>query len=259
MTIRRFYCPRLAEPGTSVTLPPDESRHLTRVLRLRAGARVRVFDGRGREHDAVVERDDPRRVVVRLGAARPTAAEPRVRLSLAVTVLKSRKLDGVIRDATALGAAAVVPLLSERAQAGPTAPGGRISERWRGVAVAAAKQCGRAVVPEIRDPVAWRDYVREPAEDTLRLLLVEPAAAPADGGAVGRSAARVASPEVLRGAPPPKHAVIAVGPEGGWTRGEAEAAREHGFHPLTLGDRTLRADLAPVVALAVLQFVWGDL
>lgn len=259
MTIRRFYSPRLAEPGTSVTLPADESRHLTRVLRLRPGARVRVFDGRGQEHDAVVERDDPRRVVVRLGAARPTAAEPRVRLSLAVTVLKSRKLDGVIRDATALGAAAVVPLLSERAQAGPTARGGRISERWRGVAVAAAKQCGRAVVPEIRDPVPGRDFVREPAEDTLRLLLVEPAAAPAGGDADDRSAARVASPEVLRGAPPPKHAVIAVGPEGGWTRGEAEAAREHGFHPLTLGDRTLRADLAPAVALAVLQFVWGDL
>ena len=262
MAVRRFYAPRLAAPGSSVALPPDESRHLTRVLRLRRGARVRVFDGRGQEHEAVVERDDPRRVVVRLEAAAPPAAEPRVRVSLAVTVLKGRKLDGVIRDATALGAAAIVPLLSDRSRTASAAPpGGRVQERWRGVAVAAAKQCGRTLVPEIRAPVPWRDYVCEPAEDTLRLLLLEPVAAPApaDAGAAEPPAVRVASPDLLGGAPPPKRAIIAVGPEGGWTPEEADAAREHGFRPLTLGNRTLRADLAPVVALAVLRFVWGDL
>lgn len=262
MAVRRFYAPRLAAPGSSIALPPDESRHLTRVLRLRRGARVRVFDGRGQEHEAVVERDDPRGVVVRLEAAVAPAAEPRVHVSLAVTVLKGRKLDGVVRDATALGAAAIVPLLSGRSRTAAAAPAGeRVRERWRGVAVAAAKQCGRAVVPEIHAPVPWRDYVCEPAEDALRLLLLEPVAAPAPAGAGATepAAVGVASPEILGGAPPPKRAVIAVGPEGGWTPDEAEAAREHGFHPLTLGNRTLRADLAPVVALAVLRFVWGDL
>ena len=262
MPVHRFYAPRLPEPGAVVPLPPGEGRHLTRVLRLRAGARIRVFDGRGREHDATVERDDPRRVVVRLGAPLPATAEPRVRVTLAVTLLKGRKLDGVIRDATALGVRAVVPLLSDRAQTGMTAAvGRRIAERWRGVAVAAAKQCGRAVVPEVSAPVPWRDFLREPPGDALRLLLLEPAAGPQAGaaGAADPPAVPAASVETLRSGPRPERAVIAVGPEGGWTPEEAALARASGFRPLTLGRRTLRADLVPVAALAILQSVWGDL
>lgn len=253
MAIHRFYAPRLEAPGSEVRLSPEEGRHLARVLRLRRGARVRVFDGRGRQHEATVTGADPRRPVLRVGAPARAAAEPRVRVTLAVALLKGRKLDTVVRDATALGIADVVPLLADRAEAGGSeGVGARPAGRWRGIAVAAAKQCGRAVVPAIHPPATFRRFLEDERRDAVRLLLVEPSAA-------GPDAAPADALDAVRNGPHPARAVLAVGPEGGWTDGETRAAEAAGFRPLTLGRRTLRAETAPVAALAILRFAWNDL
>lgn len=253
MSIHRFYAPRLEAPGSEVRLSPEEGRHLARVLRLRRGARVRVFDGRGRQHEATVTGDDPRHPVLRVGAPARAAAEPRVRVTLAVALLKGRKLDAVVRDATALGVADVVPLLADRAETGGSGRGGaRLAGRWRGIAVAAAKQCGRAVVPAIHPPATFRRFLEDERRDAVRLLLVEPSAA-------GPDAVPAATLDTVRNGPRPARAVLAIGPEGGWTDGETGAAGAAGFRPLTLGRRTLRAETAPVAALAILRFAWNDL
>ncbi len=260
MTPRRFYAPDIPAAGGALPLPPDEGRHLVRVLRLRAGAAIRVFDGAGREHDATVEQDDPRHVIVRVGAAVTPVLPPRVAVTLAVTLLKGRKLDDVVRDATALGVAAIVPLVSGRAGAGPGAGGGRhLVARWHGIAIASAKQCGSAVLPQVCAPVAFDRFLADArsseASDPLRILLLEPSRE--DAAVTSRT--DIAPITSLRADPAPPRAVVAVGPEGGWSAGEASDALDAGFRPLTLGHRTLRADLVPIVAISILRSVWDDL
>ena len=252
MAVHRFYAARLPARGSEVRLAPEEGRHLSRVLRLRNGARVLVFDGRGRQHEATVTDDDPRRPALRLGAPIAAAPEPVVRVTLGMTVLKGSKLDTVVRDATTLGVTDIVPLLSHRTQSGgDERAGGRLGDRWRGIAVAAAKQCGRAVVPAIHPPAAFHRFVEHARPHDVRLLLVEPAAA-------GRATATTTT-TVLRSEPRPAGAALATGPEGGWTDHEIRAAEAAGFRLLTLGRRTLRAETAPVAALAVLRSAWDDL
>ena len=146
-----------------------------------------------------------------------------------------------------------MPLLTDRAEAGERERGGaRLAGRWRGIAVAAAKQCGRAVVPAIHPPATFRRFLEDERRDTVRLLLVEPSAA-------GPDAVPAATLDAVRNGPRPARAVLAIGPEGGWTASETGAAGAAGFRPLTLGRRTLRAETAPVAALAILRFAWNDL
>jgi 16S rRNA (uracil1498-N3)-methyltransferase len=252
MTVHRFYAARLPARGSEVHLEPEEGRHLIRVLRLRRGARVLVFDGQGRQHEATVADDDPRRPVLVLGAPSAAAPESLVRMTLGVTVLKGRKLDTVVRDATAFGVTGIVPLLTRRTESGGgQRAGGRLGDRWRGVAIAAAKQCGRAVVPTIHPPLTFARFLEDVRPCSVRLLLVEPGADAAD-------ATRIRMDALVNDSRPPS-AALAIGPEGGWTDDEIRAAEAAGFGTLTLGRRTLRAETAPVAAIAVLRFAWRDL
>ena len=247
----RFFAPDADRPALTVQLPADEGRHLARVLRLKDGNAVRVFDGRGHEHAAVVTSVGRECVTVRTGSAVAPTREGAVRVRLAVALLKGRKLDNVVRDATMLGASVVTPLLTANTARPLNTQRTAARARWVSIAVASAKQCGRAVVPQIDEPTTFDRFVQTAPADGLRLLLVEPAAAPGTGAAE--------SVRALSAATPPATATVVIGPEGGWTRAERDRAVDAGFRAVTLGTRTLRADAAPVAALCVLQFVWGDL
>ena len=248
MVMPRFYAPAL-QPGSGlVVLPADESLHLTRVLRLGVGATVLVFDGEGREYRARVAHAERGDVRLEIDSAVEPAPEPRVRVTLAQAVVKGDKMDDVIRDAVMLGVAAIRPLLTERTDVPASAfvTGGRF-ERWRRIAVSSVKQCGRAVVPVLSAPERFEACLHREFGG-LRIMLAEPGAA--DDAMTG---------EALRALGPPASAQVLVGPEGGWAPGEVSMAREAGYRLVTLGQRTLRADAVPLVALAVLQFLWGDL
>ena len=238
----RFYAPALVGPDELLELPGDEARHLTRVLRLGDGDTVSVFDGRGVEYLARVEHATSGRVVVRPYQSVVPPAEPAVALVVAQALLKGRAFDDVVRDVTMVGVVAIQPLLTTRTEARV-----RDTERWTRIAIASAKQCRRAVVPEVRTPGSLRSLLDDDRSH-LRLLLVEPAATTAAGAL-----------QLLQSRPPPATATLAIGPEGGWTDDEVVAATSAGFMPLTLGRRTLRADAVVVCAVSVLQYVWGDL
>ena len=246
--MHRFYAPALDPGDETVALPRDEAEHLTRVLRLGVGDTVSVFDGRGREFLARVAEAQRRDVRVQLLSRVDPAAEPSVALTLAQAVLKGDKMDEVIRDAVMLGAAAIQPVVTKRTEVTVAAliRGARL-ERWRRVAVASVKQSRRATVPEVRTPLTLETYLEEPAA-ALRLMLVEPGAA-----------AHLEPLSALRGESVPPDAALLVGPEGGWMESECAAARARGVRLVTLGPRTLRADAAPIAAVSVLQFLWGDL
>lgn len=243
--MHRFFAPGL-DPGDELaTLPRDEAEHLTRVLRIGVGDTVSVFDGRGHEFLARVHAATRRDVQVQLLSRAEPAAESPVALTLVQAVLKGDKMDDVVRDAVMLGVTAIQPIVSRRTEVtvGALMRGAR-PDRWRRVALASVKQSRRAVLPEIRTPLALEHYLDEPTP-ALRMMLVEPSAT-----------AMVAPLSSLRGERTPHDADLLVGPEGGWDEAECAAAAARGARLLSIGPRTLRADAAPIAALSILQFLW---
>jgi 16S rRNA (uracil1498-N3)-methyltransferase len=241
----RFYAPGAAS-GERIALPDDEAAHLTRVLRLKAGATVRVFDGRGREYEALVEIATKRQVSVVIGVRRVAPArEPRIAVTLAQAVLKGDKMDHAVRDAVMMGAAAIQPVVTTRSETTVQLLQRRgARERWQRIAVASSKQCGRAVVPPVLEPLNYEDLVDV---DTIgsAFLLVEP------------DAAEKVMPLALLPHNVPAEASIFTGPEGGWTAEEIERGSAVA-HLVTLGTRTFRADCMAVVALTAFFTLWGE-
>src|SRR5258706_5764366 len=160
--MHRFYAPGLVFDGET-ELPEDEAHHLARVLRLKTGDIVAVFDGRGNEATACVQTIAGRRVTVKAVEKRAAAQEPGIAMTLAQAVLKSDKMDRVIRDAVMLGAAAIQPFTSARTE-GPRAAvrAGARQERWDRTVISSVKQCGRAVVPVVHPTAEFSELLKTP-------------------------------------------------------------------------------------------------
>lgn len=252
MTRRRFYAPPIAfaPDAQTVSLSADEARHARDVLRLQPGDEIYVFDGAGKEFRCAV-RDFSRDgaalgVLEEVDAARP---ESPLNLTLAIALLKGEKFDLVVQKATELGASRVVPVTTSRADVrirnGEDVK--RKVTRWQRIALEAAKQCGRAHLMEIEEPVEFKTLIDRPAPDgELRLMFAE------------RNGSSLA--ETARNRPFDFSKVFAlVGPEGGWADEEIALAREGGWQIVTLGGRTLRAETAAIAIVALLQHRFGDL
>ncbi len=255
MTRRRFYAPpdSFAADGARVALSAEETRHLRDVLRLREGEEVYVFDGRGREFLCAVggaARAKEALLEVR-ASVEPQRPESPLALTLAVALLKGEKFDLVVQKATELGASAVAPVLTRRADVRlrDERDAARRLERWRRLALEAAKQSGRARVPAVEEPQAFESLVgRTPVEGEPRVLFAERGGASlSEALDAGASAATPAAMTAL------------VGPEGGWEDEEIELARRRGWRVVTLGGRTLRAETAALAVAALLQHLYGDL
>ena len=244
--VHRFYAPGFP-PDVAFDLPPEEGQHLARVLRLRAGDEIAVFDGEGREALARVVSVTSRRVAAQAIEPRAPAPEPRVAVTLAQALLKSDKMDRVIRDAVMLGVAAVQPFASRRTDVPIDAmrKGGR-QDRWERTVVASVKQCGRAVVPPVHPTRGFADLLHS-TEGQPRLMFVEPGA--------NRHVADVTS---LEGSGP-SEAIVFIGPEGGWDAQELTDAADAGVTLLSFGARVLRADAAAAAIVPVLRYIWRDL
>lgn len=216
------------------------------MLRLGPGDPIRVFDGRGHEWEAAVEEVRRGEASVRLGAPIEPVREAGVSITLAAAVLKADHMDLVVRDAVMLGAAAILPLLTEHTEvtARVIDRGARIA-RWRRIAVASAKQCGRAVVPPVHEAMPIADALARPTI-AARIMLTEPAASGV-GTVSLNQVPRAAAVELL------------IGPEGGWTAGERQLAATSGCMLVTLGAQTIRAAAAPIVAITAVRAMWGDL
>jgi 16S rRNA (uracil1498-N3)-methyltransferase len=255
MSRRRFYAPpaAFAPDGAAVALSAEESRHLRDVLRLRAGDEAFVFDGEGREFAcAVAEAGGRGAREARLEVRRevePQRPESPLELTLGVGLLKGEKFDLVVQKATELGASRIVPVVTKRADVRPRDERDSAArvERWRRLALEAAKQSGRARLPAVETPSGFGDFVSAaPRPFELRLLFAERDGQPFEDAA--------------RGAAEAPHAVRAlVGPEGGWDDAELEEARRHGWLLVTLGGRTLRAETAALAVATLLQHRFGDI
>jgi 16S rRNA (uracil1498-N3)-methyltransferase len=233
----RFYVPEARTEESTIELPEDEALHLTRVLRLTAGDRIHIFNGRGDEWEAEVEETTRHRVSARLQSRINSAPESRIAIDLAIAVLKGEKMDDIVRDAVMLGVASIQPLITARTEVSRAAlEKSSRTERWQRIAVASAKQCGRAVVPPVRAAEAFEGVV---SRVTDGVMLVEPSAR--------------AATTSLQHLSPRQRLTLFVGPEGGWLDQEVLHARDRGAMLLTLGSQTLRADAVPIVALTAIR------
>jgi len=246
MKIRRFKISGENIRGSEAFLEdPAELRHLTRVLRLKPGDSVVLFDGAGKEYHATIKRLAGREASFALIPNHPPEIpEPSLRIILGIGLLKSAKLEWLIQKATELGVGEILPFHSLRVVPRPdeTAARNRL-QRWGKIAAEAAKQCRRARVPRIHPPRAFAEALAIFPEAT-RIFLWE------------KEKTRVLS-DVL---PPLCPAIYAlVGPEGGFSTEESQRAQAAGFIPVRLGPRILRAETAGLAIVALLQFLEGDL
>jgi 16S rRNA (uracil1498-N3)-methyltransferase len=257
MTRRRFYAPPSAfsVDEKSLTLSAEETRHARDVLRLQSGDEVFVFDGVGREFQCSVERiartAAELSVIAEVEPARP---ESPLNLTLAIALLKGEKFDLVIQKTTELGVKRIVPLETERGDVrlrdGDSAQ--KRLTRWRRIALEAAKQTGRAYVPEIEAPLAF-NLMLSSAGENKRISTKVTCLMFSERG--GKSLSEATNSFGLQR----KEIVALVGPEGGWTDDEIELARESAWEIVTLGGRMLRAETAGIAVVALLQHRFGDL
>jgi 16S rRNA (uracil1498-N3)-methyltransferase len=232
----RFYCPVTLAAGQSLELPESAARHV-QVLRLQPGAAVTLFDGAGGEYAAVVDRMGRGQVRVQVGAHSAVEREAHRQLHLAVGMPANERMDWLVEKATELGAASIQPLVAQRGVLklkGERAA--RKQAHWQAIAVAACEQCGRNRVPLIHDVKDLSAWLAEPMPDGARVLLsLDARSWPVSRIAAGR-----------------EPVLLLSGPEGGFTPQEERTAFGQGFAAASLGAQVLRAETAPLAALAVL-------
>ena len=241
MPFPRIHCDLRLGPGAQFALAPEAAQHVAKSLRLKSGDALVVFDGRGGEYDAIIQRVERDRVDVKVGAFKDVDRESSLDIGLVQGLPEAGdKMDWIIQKAAELGAAWIQPIVCDRSVM-------RLSEEraarreahWRRVAVAACEQCGRNRIPEVRPTLNFQSWIAAPSTSRRWML--------ARDGAPVASMPRPDGPLELL-----------VGPEGGLSEREIDLALPRGFEPVALGTRVLRTETAPIVAMAAMHALWGD-
>ena len=243
-----FFNEKIRPSDETLLIDGSDARHMKKVLRLRPGQHIGLFDGRGMEYTAVIEAVLSRGVQLRIVSGQPSRTESPVAVTVAQAILKDRKMDRIVRQLTELGVSAWMPFFSRRSVPNPDPR--RLDargERWKKITREAIKQCRRGRVMEIRPAVSFDDMLKQGQAYDLRVMFYEQAPA-----ALSRADGLPNTVAVRR-------VFAAVGPEGGFSTHEVEAARAAGFVTAGLGPRILRADTASIAAVSLLQFLYGDL
>jgi 16S rRNA (uracil1498-N3)-methyltransferase len=258
MSSPRFHVPVVLTEGARIALPENAAHHAARVLRLRAGDTVTLFNGHGGEHAAVIVAIGKHAVEVETGAHRAIERESPLAVTLVQALSSGERMDVTIQKAVELGVSCIVPVESARSVV--RLHGERAAKRathWQQVAISACEQCGRNRVPAVRAITPLDAWLAAGHSNALRWVLLPdadttPGMASADRAGSRRSTA-------LRDLPRPARPVeLLVGPEGGFTETEAALAQRAGFAPVRLGPRVLRTETAAPALLAAVQALWGD-
>ncbi|MGN6667144.1 MAG: 16S rRNA (uracil(1498)-N(3))-methyltransferase [Trinickia sp.] len=242
----RFFVDSNLAPGDVVALPDEVARHV-QVLRLAAGDSLTLFNGQGGQYEARLVELGRRSALAEIGAFMQVEAEPPYRITLAQGVAGGDKMDWLIEKAVELGVSRIAPLVTSRGVVRLSAErASRRQAHWQGIVRAACEQCGRNRIPEIEPASEWSKWLQAlppcAQAGSLRLMLSP------------RANMTFAS---LPEAPPSADVTLLIGPEGGLSPDEENAAAERGFTALSLGPRVLRTETAGMAALAALAARWG--
>lgn len=244
MPLKRLYVAEKLNAGAAVTLGEDGARYLGRVLRLRKGDTVNVFNGDDGEWAALISRFGKNRVTLLLRDAVDSACESDLNIHLVQGISRGERMDFVVQKATELGVARISPVLTDHGVV--KLDGQRADKRrvhWQRVAASACEQSGRIRPPAIDSPLPLNDWFGEHRAGRATGIILRPGA--------DKPLATVDAPE--------NGLCLLVGPEGGFSDHEYDDAELAGFEAVALGPRILRTETAAVAAIAIAQSRWGDL
>ncbi|NPA89873.1 MAG: 16S rRNA (uracil(1498)-N(3))-methyltransferase [Chloroflexi bacterium] len=241
MSEPRFFIPPDARHGERVTFSPEQSRQISKVLRLRPGSVVYALDNAGWIYTVRLETVGRERVVGRVVDRQAAGGEPPLEVILYVALLKGEKMDWVLQKGTEVGVTQFVPMLTRRAVVRRR----EVKARWERILQEAAEQSGRAFIPRLAPVHSWEEALEHAVRAPLCLL-----AHPSDAVPLRR---------LWESTSPPDRVALLVGPEGGFAEEEVEEARARGCRIVHLGPRILRAETAAVILPALLLHHWGDL
>ena len=242
MRIPRIFTDSPLAVGSQCQLDDNAANHVGRVLRMQAGQALLLFNGDGQDYRATITEAGKKHVQVAVTEAGKNETESTLRVVLAQTLSKGDRMDYAVQKAVEMGVSEIVPLTTERCDV--KLKGDREDKRlrhWQQVAISAAEQCGRARVPEIQPVMTVQQWLEHARACDLRLVLHH---------RTERSLNTLEKPSSI---------ALMIGPEGGLTAEEIALAESHGFLPVALGPRVLRTETAPVAAIALCQWLWGDI
>ncbi|MEN8204577.1 MAG: 16S rRNA (uracil(1498)-N(3))-methyltransferase [Pseudomonadota bacterium] len=242
MRISRLYTPQIFIQGGELAITGQTAHHVAHVLRLRSGASVHVFDGRGCEHRAFIKTIKRSEIILKIAEAITVRPEPSLDITLLQGITRNDRMDFILQKTVELGVKTIQPLWTQHSQ--KHLKGSRLDKRlkhWQGVIISACEQCGRATIPQLAAARNYSDWMSNQETSGLRLLLQ-----PDSETGLG----------TLK--PPYEKIHVLIGPEGGLDADEQILAKSTGFLGICLGPRILRTETAAMAALAGIQTLWGD-
>lgn len=240
MRIPRIFTPQPLTSGQMIELEETSSHHLNKVLRMQPGRELILFNGEGGEFAASIVNINKKFVSVMPGDFDVSNRQSPLRLELAIAVSRGERMDWVLQKATELGVTSVTPLFTERTEVKLT--GERLDKKlnhWHQILISACEQCQRNILPTLNSPETLENWLPQ----------------------VDANAKFVLHHRDSRGFPSEKtfaSVALLIGPEGGLSEAEIALAVANEFLPLTLGPRVLRTETAPVAAISLVQYLWGD-
>ena len=236
----RFYLPTALAPHTTLNLPDNIIRHI-HVLRLNAGDCITLFNGTGNDFAATLQTIGKRHAECHIHAQRQPENESPLAITLVQAISSGERMDFTLQKSVELGVRAIQPIISERCVvrlSGERAD--KRVQRWQDIVIAACEQSGRSIVPTVQPIVSFSDYLRQMPPELHLMMSLRRATTLRD---------ITPAPQTLR---------LMIGPEGGWTPAEEQAALAAGVQTITLGKRVLRTETAAMAAMAAMQVLWGD-
>ncbi len=240
MRIPRLFVGTPLAGNSQIELDEAASHYLAKVLRMQAGRELVLFNGEGGEYAAQIIQVTKKSVAVVLGEFTQLNRESPLQLELAIGISRGERFEYVLQKATELGVTKITPLITERTEVKVTGDRQeKLQERWQQIIISACEQCQRNILPQLSEPQKIENWLNA-CQAELRFVLHH------------------RDSQKLPAEKSPKSVALLIGPEGGLSDSEIEQAKSQNFAPLTLGPRVLRTETAPVTAISLVQYLWGD-
>lgn len=241
MRVPRLYTTSALTAGQSIQLDEAAARYISRVLRMEPGRPLILFNGEGGEYDAVLESVGKKQVSVSITEHRALDRQSPLKIHLGIGLSKGDRFEWVLQKATELGVHSITPLFTERSEV--KLSGDRLQKKldhWRQITLSSCEQCQLNRPPQLHTVSKYEQWLLA-ADQQHKFVLHH------------------RSEQTLEATLRPESVALVIGPEGGLSENEIEQAMNQGFAPLTLGPRVLRTETAPLAAISVMQYLWGDL
>lgn len=250
--MRRFFVEEKDIKENQVTIKGDEARHIVQVLRLKERDKIKVFTGKGKEYLTEIIQASKKEVIGKILKESKLDTEPPIEITLVQGLPKFDKMDLIVQKATELGVKRIIPVITQRTIIRLNKEKAKVRRiRWQRIALEAAKQSSRAIIPEVREAIPFIQALDNLNRESLNLIPWEEETSTRLKEVLKHHTSHIPHPT--------SHITVFIGPEGGFTPEEVRAAKKKGAIPVSLGPRLLRTETAGLVTLAMILYELGDM